>query len=248
MVSIAATTFVLLNACLTITAFVLAYLLTFSVYELEEYPYYFLSSSIDQYPASNVGSLLISPASFCIPFIAYIRYVVVQSKNANLRSNKYAVWIAIISAIGGHGVASFQASADLSVHLSFAGFFFGGSWFYLLITVYIDRKVPEAANKKAILLRQVVVALSAISLAAMCGTWYFKVRPLEWPYSEKENGYLVVVAYMEIALFFTIMSVYLTFVLDFSKFHLHVTVHRDDDDTQLEEDENEEQHKHEVSM
>mmetsp|Transcript_418 Transcript_418/g.497 ORF Transcript_418/g.497 Transcript_418/m.497 type:complete len:240 (-) Transcript_418:622-1341(-) len=222
MVSIPANLFITVNAVLTVLTFLVSYILTYAVLELESYPYYYISSSINNTPTSNIGALLLSPAAICVPCIAYVRYshvnFVAGRKSA---ANRNALIVAILSCIGGLGVAAFPASADFMTHIVFAGLFFVMAWVYLVINVYIDRKVPEAAVQVSKLLRIVIVTLSGGFFFSLIALWWFRLREVE-RYDDSDYPFVAALSYLEIGLCATVLSVYLTFLFEFK--HLRISL------------------------
>ena len=77
------------------------------------YPWYFLSSSINFSPASNVGAQGLSISLACLPFLMFVRYVqcgelIPANHYVAARLNTISLWSALISAVAGQGVASWQ--------------------------------------------------------------------------------------------------------------------------------------------
>lgn len=231
MVSIGASFFVIVSVILTLGTLVSTYLMSYVWMDLQEYPWLFISSSINMSPASNVASLLLSPACLCLPFIAFVRYETVRPIKGDLKTNKIALWTACLTSFGGHGVASFQVRADFWAHMVFAGIFFVGAWIYLVMNVYIDRKVPEAASRMTIWFRALMCLQSGVFFLALCLVWLVQTRHYQdAPTTDEQKYWISVLAGMEIGLFLSVLSVFFSFIHDFQEYHLHLTVHRNSDD------------------
>jgi len=166
---------------LPVLTFGLTYAISLSM-GLMQYPFYFLSVSIESKPASCFGSFGLSITCLLAPFMAFIRsqYVLkvardtagcdkaVKDRTMTERAllwNDRALKIACVTGLGGHGVASFQSKSEdascgdakwiVGVHLLFAGAFFGGGLLYCLVTHYIDVLMPGLGTVRERLARKV---------------------------------------------------------------------------------------------
>ena len=133
---------------------------------LMEYPYYFLSTSIESKPASNIGTFGLSFSCAAVPLAAFIRHARVKFAAADVADqtlrdqarslNTYALKIVIVAAIAGVGVASFQSTTDVcggtmaivGVHFLFALIFFVGGMRYCLLQHRIDQLVPTLGTER----------------------------------------------------------------------------------------------------
>ena len=133
---------------------------------LMEYPYYFLSTSIESKPASNIGTFGLSFSCAAVPLAAFIRHARVKFAAADVADqtlrdqarslNTYALKIVIVAAIAGVGVASFQSTTDecggttaiIGVHFLFALIFFFGGMRYCLLQHRIDQLVPTLGTER----------------------------------------------------------------------------------------------------
>ena len=131
------------------------------------YPYYFLSSTIDFPPGSNIGSFGLGLSSIVFFIWPFVRFLCVKWALANRAPHGRRVGLKICgkmrlankgvrvlntvslvlgsaAAIGALGVASFQAHADLTVHLVFAGIFFVCGGAYVALQMLMDFVLPSA--------------------------------------------------------------------------------------------------------
>ena len=133
---------------------------------LMEYPYYFLSTSIESKPASNIGTFGLSFSCAAVPLAAFIRHARVKFAAADVADqtlrdqarslNTYALKVVIVAAIAGVGVASFQSTTDVcggtmaivGVHFLFALIFFVGGMRYCLLQHRIDQLVPTLGTER----------------------------------------------------------------------------------------------------
>lgn len=83
--SISISTLTLYASAICIATFVTCYAISVANGDME-YPYYFLSSSLDFSPASCFGSFGLSPVSFLLPIIGWVRYE--QVREVRLRGAK----------------------------------------------------------------------------------------------------------------------------------------------------------------
>ena len=160
----AATPLLLAVTLVPLLTFLLTYTISLTTFRngkyLMEYPYYFLSSSIESKPASNFGTFGLSLSCAAVPLTAFIRharvkFAVIDVENQQIRErvrylNTYALKTVIVAAIAGVGVASFQSTTDacggtlaiIGVHGVFALIFFIGGMRYCLLQHQIDQLVP----------------------------------------------------------------------------------------------------------
>ena len=130
------------------------------------YPYFFLSSSIDNAPASCVGSFGLSLSLlWAIPFVSLARFNQIEALVPNLLFNKVGLACGVLSSLAGHGVASFQSRHGLPIHLTFAGAFFAAG-----TAVAVSQSVVDWQTKGrgfGVVLRKVNAGLLFVSLASM---------------------------------------------------------------------------------
>ena len=87
-----------------------------------EYPYLFLSSSIESKPASCIGAFGLSITCALVPLTAFIRHARVkwaanqltseEDKLVARQKNTFALKVVVVAAVGGLGVASFPSVED----------------------------------------------------------------------------------------------------------------------------------------
>ena len=137
-----------------------------------EYPYYFLSTSIEAKPASSFGTFGLCLSCACVPLTAFIRHARVKfaaSAIADMRVrdqaralNTHALKVVVVAAVSGVGVASFQSTTDecggtlwiIGVHLIFALTFFVGGMRYCMLQYKIDCLVPTLGTARERVLRK----------------------------------------------------------------------------------------------
>ena len=150
-----------------------------------EYPYYFLSSSIEHKPASNFGTFGLSLSCAAVPLTAFIRHARVKFAAADLEDqniceqaralNTYALKTVIVASIAGVGVASFQSTTDMcggtlaivAVHGLFALVFFVGGMRYCLLQHRIDQLVPKLGTKRERLARKWFARATVLQLGLL---------------------------------------------------------------------------------
>ena len=104
---------------------ILTFITTYSISlsnGMQEYPYLFLSVSIESKPASCFGTFGLSLTCLLAPFLAFVRYSYIKRQIVKVLGrdhvdynkvklwNRRALFFAIYTGVGGHGVASFQVS------------------------------------------------------------------------------------------------------------------------------------------
>ena len=136
---------------------------------------------------------------------------------------------AIISAVGVHGVASFQVSNWLSMHIFFATLYFGGSLVMALCTLISDYTNPDFGNTFCRFIRKAVGLATLIMLLALCLVIFFHIIGagdcsdsvcLHWQF---------VNAILEICVFTCLMSFYVSFIPEFKGWHVSLTIEKLDD-------------------
>ena len=149
---------------------------------LMEYPMYFLSSSIESKPASNVGTFGLSLSCAAVPLTAFIRHARVKMATYAIKDihqreqartlNTYALKVVVVAAIAGVGVASFQSVTDkcggtmiiVGIHGMFALTFFVGGMRYCLLQYNIDQLVPSLGSKRERMLRNFFAKATVVQL------------------------------------------------------------------------------------
>jgi MFS family permease len=216
---------------------------------LTQYPWVFLSDSIDFAPASCWGSFGISIASFLLVFAVYIRYqqintvinrmvaaeqssevrtdAVEQSSMSRLhrarRLNVVSSRIGAISAFSAHGVASFQYHNSPSLHLLFASAFFFCGICYAVFQSFVDRIVPAAASSRRIRRLRVLAAVTAPILIVVAIVIGFVLHS-ENETSETANGIIFGFAVLEILTLGGFMTTFVTFYETFKYSTIQLTV------------------------
>ena len=150
-----------------------------------EYPYFFLSTSIEAKPASNFGTFGLCLSCACVPLTAFIRHARVKfaaaavadaSARGRARAlNTHALKVVVVAAVSGVGVASFQSTTDacggtlwiIGVHLIFALTFFVGGMRYCMLQYKIDCLVPTLGTARERLLRKWFARATLFQLAML---------------------------------------------------------------------------------
>lgn len=168
-----------------LVTFVITYIISLTVkrdgYHLIEYPYLFLSNSIESKPASNVGTFGLVLSFGAVLIVSFVRYILVNSEIARQRQNlsndlnqnldravilnNRAVKSCVVAIIGALGVASFQSSTDdcggtriiVGIHLLFALTFFFGAAYYVVLQHRIDLVMPSIDSAKSRFQRKLAV-------------------------------------------------------------------------------------------
>jgi len=204
-----------------------------------EYPYFFLSSSIDNAPASCIASFGLSPVVLTvIPVLSWVRYEQVRERFRSV-ANRIMVIAAFTSAIGAHGVASFQAHNGLPIHLLFAALFFGGGCVVTLAVITTDYYCQDFGTKSMRALRKLLATCVSVQLLVMCYIGWFKVMQdpcfgdVDNPCNEGEgdwddyNRWQFINAVLEVSVFACLLSTYVTFVPELKGWSVVVTIKRE---------------------
>ncbi|GMI45556.1 hypothetical protein TrCOL_g7777 [Triparma columacea] len=204
---------------LPILTFVVTYSISLSNGTME-YPYYFLSVSIESKPASCIGTFGLSATCLVAPFLAFIRYSFVRKHlEENMEKgamfdkvklwNRRAFYFAIFTGIGGHGVASFQSSVDdcggehwiVGVHLWFALMFFGGGAIYCIISYWLDLKLPNLGSPRERISRKIFCYGTIAQVFAV-----FCVLPGIYTWLGGEPAVIAIMSFLEVTTLGTFMS------------------------------------------
>mmetsp|Transcript_82513 Transcript_82513/g.129738 ORF Transcript_82513/g.129738 Transcript_82513/m.129738 type:complete len:288 (-) Transcript_82513:218-1081(-) len=221
--------------------FSLTYALSLSLQQdgktLIVYPSYFLSQSMARKPASCVGTFGLSFACMLLPIIALFRHRQIELKASkyfgtsdaddNLENihrckllNDRALKTSCIAAVSGIGVASFQSALDdcggtlvvKAIHWLFAGVFFVSGMVYCVLMWRIDRRVPGLGTSRAVSLRKWFAVLTGVQLFLL-----FVFLPVLFLTQMIDRKLVILFASgLEITLFLTFMSTYVTFYDDFA--------------------------------
>ena len=189
------------------------------------YPYYFLSSAINHSPASNVGSFGLSIALFLIPPLAFVRHVQLAEKIEDDQRvlkilNKVSLWSALISAIGGHGVAAWQASANVQIHLFFAGVFFAFTLFIAVIQVVLDYKCKVTSLGARLRQINAVLALGSLGTMAIQGLLVL----IKYDIRNVPRSWIFPMSMFELIFVGASLGVYATFFPDFKGLNITISV------------------------
>ncbi|GMH98413.1 hypothetical protein TrVE_jg1011 [Triparma verrucosa] len=221
--SISIPTLTLAASAICIATFVTCYSISVANGDMQ-YPYYFLSSSLDFSPASCFGSFGLSPVSFLLPIIGWVRYEQVREVTKS-KVNRVMVVSTFVSAIGAHGVASFQAHNWMLVHLFFAFLFFGGGLLVVGSVVVTDHFCSgfgtvlmrnyrrfAAVMVGCCLASMGVVAVLFVGLGGECGDVCQKAQ--------------FVNAVFEITVMVLMLSFYVSFIPEFRGWKFRVIIER----------------------
>jgi hypothetical protein len=220
---------------------VMTFLTTYSISAIkntQNYPYYFLSSSIDTKPASSVGTFGLSLTSVLIPIVSTIRYEYVKNhitncennldKNIIFKANKKGLKLSIFSSFGALGVASFQDGIDKCggtiitriIHLLFAFIFFSGGLAYGYFSHKLDILLPDLGTLNERLMRKWL--------------WYFSVFQIILQtlnigllVSSPTDSFIFTMSLLEIMLLLTLIAVYSTFYGEMKKIKIKIRLDND---------------------
>ena len=198
---------------------------------LPQYPYLFLSVSIEAKPASCIGTFGLSLTCLLAPFLAFIRYSYVRKHlEENLEKgevfdkvklwNRRAMYLAIYTGIGGHGVASFQSAVDdcggapwiVGVHLIFACMFFSGGSCYCFVSHWLDQKLPNLGTERERLYRKIFCYGTILQFVTVCC-----VFPALWALLGAPDYLIALMSFLEVTMLGTFMSTYITFMDEFKQ-------------------------------
>ena len=223
----------LIGTGICLLTFVTCYIVAHRTGNLK-YPYYFLSTSIDQAPASCLGSFGLSPVVLIvIPVVAWVRYEqVVEVMGTDSYANKAMLVSALTSAIGGHGVASFQWSNGWQAHLVFAGLFFGGGCVVAGASLVTDHHCPNFGTPTMRALRKLLGVLATGMLLALCVIAGVKIVGVDCKLAADSakcmtefKSYQFTNSVLELSVMACLLGNYTTFLPEFTgwKFKLSIT-------------------------
>lgn len=224
----------------TLATFGIAYWISLDIHEVY-WPWIFLSSSINKKPASCVGAFGLSLAVATLPFLSFSRYNHLESRLPKQRLNRVCLGAALICAVAGHGVASFQAHAHLIAHLSFACAFFVSGSVVSLTTSVLDARLSLLHTPRERFAANLRLLNSVLGLAALCtmGTCGALLATMGDDATDTSNNPRAshlqgMCAVAELVYFFCLLSVYATFFFEL-RGHVIVIVaklpnHVDEDD------------------
>ena len=136
--------------------------------------------------------------------------------------NKVSLWSAFISSVAGQGVASWQASANVQIHLLFAGVFFTFSLFIALIQVYLDYRCK--IKGVGVRLRQFNALVALVSLGAM-GIQGLIIL-LKYSTTNFPRSMVFPMAVEELIFVGAVFGVYATFIVDFGGLDIKISVRK----------------------
>ena len=242
--------------------FIISYIISLTTMRdgsyLMEYPAYFLSTSIEAKPASNIGSFGLSLSCACVPPAAFIRHAHVKIAASNLNDqtqkdtvrklNTKALKTVLWAAIAGVGVASFQSriddcggtSAIVMIHSLFAISFFIGGIMYCWYQHRIDDLIPSLGTERERWARKwfaraTIIQLAMVFVMMVVGiVMYNNLDDVTTStstdtsstedYPANIDAVIFVMALLEIGLFLTFMSTFVTYYDSFSSITFAVVV------------------------
>jgi len=184
----------------------------------EWYPWYMLSTAITRAPASCVGSFGVSIAALGPPLIGYARFVALDLPGAPPWLRRFSLGLSIVIGLSAHGVASFQYTNALALHVGFAGIFFVTSNLYAVVHVILDKRT--SANRSCAtswrLLVGVLAPVLSSSLGVMCMHAVF-TAPVE-------DAYLFDMCMVELSALVLLLSVHFSFFWELRDVRLQLLV------------------------
>mmetsp|Transcript_15155 Transcript_15155/g.26703 ORF Transcript_15155/g.26703 Transcript_15155/m.26703 type:complete len:560 (-) Transcript_15155:3170-4849(-) len=102
---------------------------------------YFISSSIDRAPASNVGTLGLTTTLMLLSNIVFVKHKLVKkSLRARkwMRTHRIATLVGMLSTFCGNGVAAFQYQFQPAAHNTFAACFFVFGMIHVVLETWLD--------------------------------------------------------------------------------------------------------------
>ncbi|GMI14854.1 hypothetical protein TrLO_g12328 [Triparma laevis f. longispina] len=222
--SISIPTLTLSASAICIATFVTCYAISMANGDME-YPYYFLSSSLDFSPASCFGSFGLSPVSFLLPIIGWVRYEQVREVTKSI-INRIMVMSSFVSAIGAHGVASFQAHNWMTVHLFFAFLFFGGGSLVVVCAVTTDYYCSSFGTALMRNYRRFAAAVVGCCLTALCTLAVLFIPP-GGECDKTCQKFQFINAILEITVMVLMLSFYVSFIPEFQGWKFKVIIERE---------------------
>jgi len=143
-------TFLLVGVILPLVTLAITYYISFNIYVDEEQQRtvfdekgFFISTSIDRAPASNIGTLGLTTTLTMLSIIIFVKHKLVkkQLRGRNwMRTHRIATAFGLLSTFCGNGVAAFQHEANATAHNTFAGLFFLFGMIHVVMETLIDYK------------------------------------------------------------------------------------------------------------
>ncbi|GMH84391.1 hypothetical protein TL16_g09910 [Triparma laevis f. inornata] len=208
----------------------------------QQYPYLFLSVSIESKPASCIGTFGLSLTCLLAPFLAFIRYSYIRKEiQSQLGSghddyeitklwNRRNLYLAIAAGLGGHGVSSFQSTTEeggsralLGIHLIFATWFFAGGSSYCFVSHWLDKKLPLLGTEKERMWRKFFCYGTLAQFFTICVFFPFIVF-----FFGASDELIAVMSFIEITMLGTFMSTYITFIDEFKNMRYRIMVFHSD--------------------
>jgi hypothetical protein len=225
---------------------VVTFIITYTISLLngtQQYPYLFLSVSIESKPASCIGTFGLSITCLLAPFLAFIRYSYVRKQIQDelgpehqdyVRAklwNRRALYLAIYAGIGGHGVSSFQSAVDdcggapwiVGVHLIFACIFFSGGSAYCFVSHWLDLRLPGLGTPRERRFRMLCCYGTLFQFFTVCC-----IFPLLWALLGAPDYMIALMSFLEVTMLGTFMSTYITFIDEFRGMQFKVLVFHSD--------------------
>ena len=134
--------------------------------------------------------------------------------------NKAFLWSALISAVGGHGVAAWQASANLQIHLFFAAVFFAFTLFIMVIQVVLDYKCKVTGLGTRLRQINAFLAIGSLGIMAIQGLLVL----IKYDISNVPRSWIFPMSMFELVFIGTSLGVYSTFFPDFKGLNITISV------------------------
>jgi len=218
-ISVNARLVIVLSLVLTTATFFTTYAVSLSL-ELTEYPWLFLSSTINHAPASNIGTLGLVFGSICVPIIGIVRFLQVFNVAPRSRANYGGLVLSFVVSFNVIGVASFQVSDTFLPHMIFAVGTFVSIVASVLVYIYLDHKHPETSSKFPKMYRKCVGVFISICFLTMVIIWLVKMNGVV----DTQDGWIAATACAEVLLVGSGLTVFTSFWQDFSGIRLHFSI------------------------
>jgi len=211
-----------------VVTFIITYFVSASG-DLMSYPNYYLSSSIENSPASSVGTMGLALTTVLIPFVSfarheYVKYYIDNSQNnksMSTRINDVSLKVAFISGLSALGVASFQTVATTkNIHFSFAILFFASGLKYGMLSYKLDLLLPELGTDNERFARKILLYCAMLNLSIYPPLIFLIL-------TDPKKVFILILSISEIILFINILGIYSTFYREMKTLSIRFGIYRE---------------------
>lgn len=188
---------------------------------------YFISASIDQQPAANIGSLGLNISLCLIGMIIFVKHRITNKQLRQrvwMSTHRVSYIVGISSVLAGMGVAAFQCRSFPKTHNIFAAFFFILGTIFVILETIIERK-NKLATYRETLVRTCLALLVFVSVLTFLFCEIY-LRLSTGVSIEQKHRIRVVGAVFELLGFSSLVLWFGTFYSTFTNYNFQLHVHR----------------------